>query len=355
MKLKIAFLAALSDKKLEQKLLPLLSLEETVSVDLYRRFEPRFTHEKLRWVSLPVFISQSVVLSELFRFMKLFFCAWKYDLIIGCFQKYHGVWAMIAGRIFGKKVVQIVISDVDWNKGKFLPWTAMMNADACAVRGGASERKLREYGFKGAVEIIHNPVVMENLSISSADKKYDLIAVGDFAEEKDYPWMLEVFSELKKELPSFRAVICGKGHIQKLGHLIDKLGLSENLEFPGSLGRQELKEKYISSRALILTSSTEGLPMVLVEAMSYALPVLSSNVGEIPWLVRNGEDGFIFEHGNTETAVASALDLLRNDERQRNMGKNAAQRIKQLEHEFSIDGIAGHWKKMLAKIFQTVA
>lgn len=357
--LRVAFVAGLLDKKLAQKLLPLLLLEQVDALDLYRRapFAPGnpFTARllphaasKFHWVPLSPLGQGNVVVGELEKAARLIAAGGRYDLIVGCFQQFHGIWAHLAGRLRGARVVQLVITDVGWNLARRWPRHVMLHADGCGVRGPASTQALRAAGYGGPVEVIHNPIDLprEPLALTAA-KRYDLVAVGNNRPVKDYPWLIEVLAEVKRRRPRLRAALVGSGLAQALGPRLAELGLADAVDMPGHLGEEGLAEVYAASRALILTSRLEGLPMVALEAMAMGMPVVASRVGELPWLISEGREGRFAPHGDTAAMAGAVLEVLEDESRRQEMALFARGRIEALLPEFAPKAIGAAWARLI--------
>jgi glycosyltransferase involved in cell wall biosynthesis len=347
--LRVAFVAGLSPKKLEQKITPLANLDCVEHIDVYRR-EPFAFGEKVRWISTSPLGRRHSTLGELEKLARLLAGARGYDLIVGCFQLFHGLWASCAGSLFRVPTIQLVLTDVDWNHERFFARLAMMRADACGVRGNISRQKLRTLGYKGPIGIFHNPITLPEVnSCQDIPKNFDCLAVGDFAKEKDYPWMLEILASLKARGIPVRARLCGRG-FERLAPTIRSLDLKENLDFPGHLGGCDLDDSYRRSKMLIMTSKVEGLPMVAVEAMSHGLPVVATDVGEIPWLVRDRVEGFVVPYRDTGRFVDTMASLFENEKQRAVMGLHARKRIDELSGEFQLKSISEEWLKLLRSL-----
>ena len=108
--------------------------------------------------------------------------------------------------------------------------------------------------------------------------------------------LLDVINELKLLCKSkIRFIVGGNGEINKLKVKIDSLGLKEIVEYVGWLDNRE-KIHYLNiADAFILPSYNEGLPISILEAMSYDLPVISTSVGGIPEVVINNYNGYLFQ------------------------------------------------------------
>lgn len=349
--LRIAFVAGLSNAKLLQKLAPLASLQEVESIDVFRRRPPTSLPEKARWRAIPGVFRWSGIASEAWRAVILAGGCGGYDLVVGCFQRWHGVWTWLSGGFAGKPVVQLVVTSVDWNLERSLCAKAMLAATACGVRGPSAERALRAAGFKGAIEVIHNPYDAPPFpSAPPGEMKYDIIAVADFAREKDYPWMLEVLAALRARRPEFKALLCGRGLEVGLAGLARRLGVGGHVEFAGHLTVDSLHEAYSRSRCFLSTSRAEGLPQSAVEALSFGLPCAMSDVGDCRWLVEgDGLAGRVVRHGDTE-AMASAVDELVGASYAAPVAARQAARgrFDVLARDFSLDEIAKRWRVLIS-------
>lgn len=344
--LHLAFVTGLSDNKLKQFLRPLQVLDCVQRIDLYRR-RP-LVGEKIHHIPFPAPLADHPLPGDLWRLATLLATSARHDVFIGCFQLYHGVMAHMAARLRHRPAIQLIITDVDWNMER--PWArlVMLRAAACGVMGPVSLEKLRKRRFAGPIEMItlpHRP-----LSVSEEDgvsPRFDCLAVGSMAEEKDYPWMLEVFTSLCRRLPSARLAMAGAGLEAALGDKVSALGLGDNVRFLGLLDDKELASAYAASRLLVMTSKVEGLPMVAVEAMSYGRPVVATAVGDLPWLVRPGLDGCLVPHGDTSSMVQALEAILTEPSRAEDMGRHALGRFNELLPLFTTETVSRRWESLL--------
>lgn len=341
--MKLAFVSKLSDKKLAQKIHPLASLPEVESIDLFRR-QP-FHGKKIHWRGLPLILKANPYLAEAGRLMRLLLSACRHDIIIGCHQKWHGVWAWLAGRIFHKPVIQVIIGDIDRARSHHWSWRAVMETDACAVRGAISQNLLRGYGYDKPIIVLHNQFQPPTVAAANEAKKYDLIAIGDYAAAKDYPWMLEIIVQLKKRHPEIKLAIVGRGHARHTQSLIEELNLDGNVSLLGPVFGDDLDQLILQSKALLLTSKTEGLPMVVIEAMSLGVPVFASAVGELPWLLEGELAEHLLKHGDTDKAVDKISAWL--DGGKTIPPEKFRHRVEELSHLFTYEAIAGQWRELL--------
>jgi len=340
-----------------QKLLPPASLDSVERIDVFRRAECGDLPEKVRCVSVPHVLRFSKILSEFLRMSQILACGYRYDVFVGCFQQWHGIWAYLAGKIWQKPVIQLVITDPNWNLKRFWCRKAMLSAAVCGVRGEVSKKKLLGAGYKGRIEIIHNPLEQDGICAYAeeedvSDKKFDIIASANYADEKGYEWMMNVLAELKKELPEFRTVLCGAGLEERLKTTAESLKLSENIVFTGNLSEKALAGYLGSAKCFISTSHTEGLPQALIEAMAFALPCVVTDAGDIPDIVENGTNGYIVRYGETDEMKDCLLKVLKDETRRAELSEGALRYFEKLKNEMSIGKIAEKWRTLFGRLLR---
>lgn len=153
-------------------------------------------------------------------------------------------------------------------------------------------------------------------AVSSAQEKsnsLDLLAVGRLHQVKDHEFLLRVCAELLAHEVAFQCRIAGDGpERSRLELLIKKLGLQEQVTLLGHVPRAQLDPLYQAADVVVLTSRSEGIPLVLMEAMARGKIVLAPAITGIPELVKQGETGFLYEPGSEQDCAAylRMLDLL---------------------------------------------
>ena len=352
-RLKLAFVSGLSDKKLSQKLMPLQYMNEVDTIYLFRR-RPYYGH-KIYWVKMPYIFSKYAILGDICRFYSLLKYSPRFDIIIGCNQNYHGMIAFICGNIYNIPVIQIVVTEVEEIYKRWFLKKALLSASACLVRGPVSYDRLKSFGYNGHVEVLHNccTITKNEKNSDFHSKEYDLLAVGNYDYWKDYSWMMDVIREVTERYPSLKVAIVGQGPFErKLKKKLYNNNLRKNINFLGWKEKDELDAIYQSSRALILTSKAEGLPMVVIEAMSHALPVFVTSVGDLPWLIKDRVEGRIVPHGETNEMSSAIIEEFMNDQSLEKMGLNGNKKFISLIPEFDSIKVSMVWKKILKSVVQ---
>lgn len=99
------------------------------------------------------------------------------------------------------------------------------------------------------------------------------------------------------------------------------LGVEHRLVFPGWITGEEKEALLRRASVFFLPSYTEGMPMSILEAMGYGIPVVSTTVGGIPELVQHGKNGFLLEPADAEGFAEAILTLLKDPEKRKEMGQ----------------------------------
>jgi colanic acid/amylovoran biosynthesis glycosyltransferase len=134
-----------------------------------------------------------------------------------------------------------------------------------------------------------------------------LVFVGRLCPQKA-PWILvQAALILAKTGTAFELHILGDGELEAETRSFAELhGLSEHIHFHGRVSAAEVRAAIEDSRALVLPSFAEGLPVVLMEALSRGRPVITTAIAGIPELVRDGKEGWLVPSGDP-AALASAM------------------------------------------------
>ena len=141
--------------------------------------------------------------------------------------------------------------------------------------------------------------------------------VGRFAEQKGLPVLLDAAALLVRRGITFELEIAGGGPLEELvTRKIAALGLCERVRLVGWLSAAETRSLIVRSRAMVMASFAEGLPVVLMEAMALGRPVVAPAIAGIPELVVPGVTGWLVTPGSAEslaTAIAACLNTSRAD------------------------------------------
>lgn len=154
-----------------------------------------------------------------------------------------------------------------------------------------------------------------------------------FHRYKGLDYLLQAMAMVKEQKPNVKLVVGGSGELQ--GHYADlavRLGLSRNVEFPGSISEEELPECYNHCDAFILpsvSSDQEGFGIVLLEAMACAKPVISTEIVGVAEDVKRFDAGRIVQPRDAGALARAILEILGNKEEADEMGQRGRRLVEE--------------------------
>ena len=165
-----------------------------------------------------------------------------------------------------------------------------------------------------------------------------VVCVGRLSEQKGHLLLVEAASRLAAEGQSFKLVFVGDGPLRsQIETLIAQKGLQNHIEITGWASNPEVQQQILASRALVLPSFAEGLPVVIMEALALERPVISTYVAGIPELVEPGTCGWLVPPGSVEAlTTAMRTALLLPVEKLEQMGQIGAVRVAE-QHDAAIE------------------
>jgi glycosyltransferase involved in cell wall biosynthesis len=195
------------------------------------------------------------------------------------------------------------------------------------------------HSFKVPVEALSNGIDLSHFTKGPASeeiyKKYAIpknvpiiLYVGRIDPEKSLDILVNSFKKLIKEAPKAHLVMVGDGTArEKLEKMIKRKKLGSQTHFIGRVIGDDLSQIYRTGTVFVITSKTETQSIVLMEAMASGLPAIAVNAGAVTELVKDGENGFIFEPDDTAGIASGINTIISNKELREKMSKNALKMI----------------------------
>ncbi len=186
--------------------------------------------------------------------------------------------------------------------------------------------------------ILKNPVKLpESPPAPPTAPPVRLLYLGMLSEPKGAFDLIEAIAALDEAARAdLRVVMAGHGRIEDARERIAAADLGEVIELRGWIGPEERDALLSETHVLVLPSHFEGLPMALLEAMSFAIPPIATPVGGIPDVLRDGDNGLLVPPGEP-AALAAAIGRIAGDEALRlRLGKRARRSVE----PYSADGYA---------------
>lgn len=195
-----------------------------------------------------------------------------------------------------------------------------------------------QYGFsKDKVKVIHNGInIPEDVHTRGERDTFVIGSSGRLFPVKDYPLMIEVTREVSKKPSKIRFELAGDGPERiKIENLIKDYELNGTFMLRGFVS--DLSPFYQGLDVYLNTSLHEGIPISVLEAMAYGIPVIAPKVGGLMEIVEDGVQGFLIEGRNPKDFADRCITLYENDSLRRQMGLAAREKI---ADQFSADHMA---------------
>lgn len=171
------------------------------------------------------------------------------------------------------------------------------------------------------VTVVKN-VIAKPIFCKQEHKQFTLLFLGLIGFNKGIYDLLDVIDTHQEEFRGdFILKVGGNGEVEKLQELIAKKGISDIVNYEGWVSGDKKADLLNGADVYVLPSYKEGLPISILEAMSYSLPVISTRVGGIPEIIINGKNGFLINPGDKEALYESIIKLKNSEELRIKMGE----------------------------------
>jgi glycosyltransferase involved in cell wall biosynthesis len=222
--------------------------------------------------------------------------------------------AVLLGRLFGKRVV------VNYHGGRaerffarFRPLVrfVLKRANVIAVPSGFLAEIFQRMGFDTV--IVPNPCALEGLLKGKGRRVTTpvFLVARNLEPVYNVSCALRAFALIRQQRPDATMVVCGSGtEASKVRQLAHELGISDAVQFPGSIPNSELWKWYERAFAFINSSNADNMPVSIIEAFSASVPVISTRAGGIPFIVEHNATGLLVGLNDHRSLAEQALRLL---------------------------------------------
>jgi glycosyltransferase involved in cell wall biosynthesis len=186
------------------------------------------------------------------------------------------------------------------------------------------------------VQVIRNLVVMPPVPSSRPREVHTLLFLGRLGERKGIYALLEAIALLHPRFPNLRLLAGGDGELERVAARAKALGIAKAVEILGWVTGERKNKLLAEATIYVLPSHNEGLPMSVLEAMSWSLPVVTTPVGGIPEAVTHGVEGFLVQPGDVVNLAEAINKLLIDPGLRERMGIAARARV---ERQFAAEVI----------------
>lgn len=210
-----------------------------------------------------------------------------------------------------------------------------------------TKQDAEHYGFldKEKIRVIPNIASFERETPAKLSN-HRIIMVGRFSPQKGYDILVDVISKIRDEMQDWIIEIYGQGEEKEaIKSTIEKKELENMIRLHSPVS--DIRDKMMESSIYLMTSRNEGLPMVLIEAQTCGLPIVSFDCPEGPReIVTDGSDGFLIEGFDRDLLGNRLVALIQNEEKRKAFGMMAFEN----SSRFSSDIIMNQWNDLFSDI-----
>ncbi len=184
-------------------------------------------------------------------------------------------------------------------------------ASLLAVPSGFLREVFARYGV--AAEVLPNIVDLSRFRRLTAREPAapHLVVTRNLEPIYDIATAIEAFAIVRAARPDARLSVAGSGpELARLREQTLRLGLGDAVSFTGRLDRDQVAALYQDADLMINSSLVDNMPNSVLEALASALPVVSTRVGGVPYIVRDGVTALLVDPGDARAMAAAALRIL---------------------------------------------
>lgn len=206
-------------------------------------------------------------------------------------------------------------------------------ADIIITNSQYSRHEIVSLGIKSSlVHVIPPGIDREKLKfISQTDNdKPQILCVANYLPGKGLIYLIKAYSQINSR--NFTLHLIGNpskasNYCHRLKKMVVKYNLTENVFFHNGSDKETLQKLYSHAKIFVLPTLKETFGIVLIEAMHYSLPIITTKVGAIPELITDGENGLLCPPRNSEALAEALSKLIENPDLRKKMGEISHQRV----------------------------
>lgn len=178
------------------------------------------------------------------------------------------------------------------------------------------------------IEILYNGVVLPE-HVKEDYHDHNVLMLGRLGQRKGTYDLLKAIPKVVESIPDVMFYLGGDGDVEQCKRIVEEYNLERHVSFLGWVRDKEKEKQLKRCSTFILPSYHEGMPMSVLEAMSYGLATISSNAGGIPQIIDDGFSGIRVDAGSVDAIAAILIHILESEEERKRLGKNGRLKIEQ--------------------------
>lgn len=202
------------------------------------------------------------------------------------------------------------------------------------------------------IAVVHCGVDTEAFPVMAAERRDSrplrILNVGRLVGVKGHAVLLEAIALVRRQGVDVRATIVGDGPLRaSLRERAHELGIEDVVDFPGSVGQDDIAAYYRDADLFCLSSLREGVPVVLMEAMASGVPVVATRITGIPELVEHEVTGLLVAPGRAEPLADAIMRLSRHHDLCDRLAAAGRERV---AAEYEVSGCARQLASVLVDV-----
>jgi len=196
-----------------------------------------------------------------------------------------------------------------------------------------------------------DPSIFKPKKFNANPEVFEVICVGRLCSAKGQHVLVDAIALLLNDDRKIKLRIVGDGvDRQSLEKHVQELKVEQSIIFEGAVNQDRIRDLYSQADAFSIPSFAEGIPVVLMEAMSMEIPCVTTRITGIPELIRDGVDGLLVAPSDAQGLADALAKLMDEPELRKKMGKEARQRIiDKYNLEKNVDRLAEVFRENLPK------
>ena len=178
------------------------------------------------------------------------------------------------------------------------------------------------------ITTLYNSVPLNEINSANGGEDILITFLGRLSERKGIYDLIEAAKELVIEFPNLKFMLGGDGEIEKVKNLLTQYSLNDNVKLLGWIEEDKKNSILRNTYIYILPSYNEGMPMSILEAMSYGIPVISTFAGGIPSVIKHNYNGLLVNAGDVKAIENSIRTLIKDKNKHESFKKNSYDTIK---------------------------
>lgn len=319
-------------------------------------------------------------LRHIIYFLKVIYLGFSSDIILSADPSFGAAWvAALANIVIRKKFIVRVTGDYAWEQGvqrynvldsmddfqnkrygfrvSLLRWSqkfALNQADLIIAPSEYLKKIVIGWGIdKNKISVIYNGIDINKKSSKRtsdpdlAVEPVKIISAGRLVPWKGFSMLLDCMADFKTEGIPVNLIIAGDGPDHKqLSDKIKFLKLEKDVLMVGRVSQAELHKILAESDIFVLNSGYEGLSHQIIEAMSFGLPIIASNIGGNPEVVQSDRNGFLTIYNDKKQLENALLQLINSPVLRQKMSAESLEIVRKFDREHMLSELIKELKNI---------